>query len=44
MGPYYLSALVNLIGPAKKVSGNIVKGANKRMILVGSRRNKKFKR
>ena len=42
MGPYYLSALVNLIGPAKKVSGNIVKGANKRMILVGSRRNKKF--
>ena len=43
MGPYYLTALVNLLGPAKKVSGSIVKGINRRTIGIGSRKNKTFK-
>ena len=43
MGPYYLTALVNLLGPAKKVSGSIVKGVKKRSIGIGPRKNKTFK-
>ena len=43
MGPYYLTALVNLLGPAKKVSGSIVKGINRRTIGIGPRKNKTFK-
>ena len=43
MGPYYLTALVNLLGPAKKVSGSIIKGVKKRTIGIGSRKHKTFK-
>ena len=43
MGPYYLTALVNLIGPAKKVNGSIVNGVKRRTIGIGPRKNKKFK-
>jgi len=43
MGPYYLTALVTLLGPAKKVSGSIVKGVKKRSIGIGPRKNKTFK-
>ena len=43
MGPYYLTALVNLLGPAQKVSGSIVKGVKKRTIGIGPRKNKIFK-
>jgi len=43
MGPYYLTALVNLLGPAKKVSGSIIKGVKKRTIGIGPRKNKTFK-
>ena len=35
MGPYYLTALVNLLGPVKKVSGIIVRGVNYRKIGIG---------
>tara|TARA_B100000963_G_scaffold122197_1_gene106582 strand:- start:698 stop:1855 length:1158 start_codon:yes stop_codon:yes gene_type:complete len=43
MGPYYLTALVNLLGPAKKVSGSIFNGVKKRIIGIGPRKNKTFK-
>ncbi len=43
MGPYYLTALVNLLGPAKKVSGSIVDGKKTRTIGIGPKKNKKFK-
>ena len=43
MGPYYLTALVNLLGPAKEVSGSLMKGVKKRTIGVGPRKGKKFK-
>jgi len=43
MGPYYLTALVNLLGPAKKVSGSIVNGVKRRIIGIGPRKNKTFK-
>ena len=43
MGPYYLTALVNLLGPAKKVNGSIVNGVKRRTIGIGPRKNKKFK-
>ena len=43
MGPYYLTALVNLLGPAKKVTGSIVNGVKRRTIGIGARKNKKFK-
>ena len=43
MGPYYLTALVNLLGPAKKVSGSIVNGVKRRTIGIGPRKNKTFK-
>jgi len=43
MGPYYLTALVNLLGPAKKVTGSIIKGVKRRTIGIGPRKNKTFK-
>src|SRR6056300_1779821 len=43
MGPYYLTALVNLLGPAKKVTGSIVNGVKRRTIGIGPRKNKTFK-
>ncbi len=43
MGPYYLTALVNLLGPAKKVSGRIIRGVNYRKIGIGPKKGKKFK-
>ncbi len=43
MGPYYLTALVNLLGPAKEVSGSIMKGVKKRIIGIGPRKGKKIK-
>ena len=43
MGPYYITALVNLLGPAKKVSGSVLRGVNRRTIGIGPRKNKTFK-
>ncbi len=43
MGPYYLTALVNLLGPAKKISGTIMKGVKRRTIGIGPKKNKTFK-
>ena len=43
MGPYYLTALVNLLGPANEVSGSLMKGVKKRTIGIGPRKGKKFK-
>ena len=43
MGPYYLTALVNLLGPAKKVTGSIVNGVKRRTIGIGPKKNKTFK-
>ena len=43
MGPYYLTALVNLLGPAKKVTGSIVHGVKRRTIGIGPKKNKTFK-
>lgn len=43
MGPYYLTALINLLGPAKKVSGRIIKGIIYRKIGIGPKKGKKFK-
>ena len=43
MGPYYLTALVNLLGPVKKVSGSIINGVKRRTIGIGPRKNKTFK-
>ena len=43
MGPYYLTALVNLLGPAKQVSGSIMRGVKKRTIGIGSKKGRKFK-
>ena len=42
MGPYYLTALVNLLGPAKEVSGSLMRGIKKRTIGIGPRKGKKF--
>ena len=43
MGPYYLTALVNLLGPAKEVTGSIMRGVKKRIIGIGPKKGKKFK-
>ena len=43
MGPYYLTALVNLLGPAKEVTGSLMKGVKKRTIGIGPQKGKKFK-
>ena len=43
MGPYYFTALVNLLGPAKNVQGRSLKMFNEREIGIGSKKGKKFK-
>ena len=43
MGPYYLTAIVNLLGPAKKVTGSIMEGVKRRTIGIGPKKNKTFK-
>ena len=43
MGPYYLTALVNLLGPAKKVTSISTKSKKKRTIGVGPKKGKKIK-
>ena len=42
MGPYYLTALVNLLGPAKKVHGISTKVFNSRTIGIGPKKNSVF--
>ena len=42
MGPYYLTALVNLLGPAKEITSYSIKGMNKRIIGVGPKKGKSF--
>ena len=43
MGPYYLTALVNLIGPAKQVQGRCTKVFEEREIGIGPKKGQKFK-
>ena len=43
MGPYYLTALVNLLGPAKEVLSQSEKSKEKRVIGIGPKKGKKFK-
>ncbi len=43
MGPYYITALVNLLGPAKKVSGRIINGPKYRTIGIGPKKGRKFR-
>ena len=43
MGPYYLTALVNLLGPAREVTSISAKGVDKREIGIGPKKGKKFK-
>ena len=43
MGPYYLTALVNLLGPAKEVFSQSEKGISKRVIGIGPKKGKRFK-
>ena len=43
MGPYYLTALVNLLGPAKEVSSTSSKGVEKRTIGIGPNKGKNLK-
>jgi len=43
MGPYYLTTLVNLLGPAKEVTGSVMRGIKKRIIGIGPKKGKKFK-
>tara|TARA_Y100000591_G_scaffold324789_1_gene344721 strand:+ start:35 stop:1192 length:1158 start_codon:yes stop_codon:yes gene_type:complete len=42
MGPYYLTALVNLLGPAKSVHGISTKVFEKRVIGIGSKKGQEF--
>ena len=42
MGPYYLTALVNLLGPAQEVTSISSKGVDKRTIGIGPKKGKKF--
>ena len=42
MGPYYLTALVNLLGPAKEVFSQSEKGKEKRIIGIGPKKGKKL--
>jgi predicted dehydrogenase len=42
MGPYYLSALVNLLGPVARVSGVATSGADTRLTQVGPNRGTVF--
>ena len=43
MGPYYFTALVNLLGPAKQVQGKCIKVFDEREIGIGSKKGTKFK-
>ena len=43
MGPYYITALVNLLGPARKVTSTIIQGQKYRTIGIGPKKGKKFK-
>ena len=44
MGPYYLTALVNLLGPAKEVkAASLMRGASFRTIGIGPKKGKKIK-
>ena len=43
MGPYYLTALVNLLGPAKKVHGISTKVSNTRTIGIGPKKSTDFR-
>ncbi len=43
MGPYYLTALVNLLGPAKEVTGSFMNGVKYRVIGIGPKKGKKIK-
>ncbi len=43
MGPYYFTALVNLLGPAKQVQGRCLKVLNEREIGIGPKKGKTFK-
>ena len=43
MGPYYLTALVNLLGPAKKVTSISAKSKKKRIIGIGPKKGRKIK-
>ena len=42
MGPYYLTALVNLLGPAKRVHGISTKVLEKRIIGIGPKKDQEF--
>ena len=43
MGPYYFTALVNLLGPAKQVQGRCLKVSKEREIGIGPKKGKTFK-
>ena len=43
MGPYYLTALVNLLGPVQEVLSQSRNGKEKRVIGIGPKKGKKFK-
>ena len=43
MGPYYLTVLVNLLGPAKQVWGSLMWNKKKRIIGIGPRKGKSVK-
>ena len=43
MGPYYLTALVNLLGPAKQVQGRCTKVFEEREIGIGPKKGEMFK-
>ena len=43
MGPYYLTALVNLLGPAKQVWGSLMWNKKRRIIGIGPRKGKSIK-
>ena len=43
MGPYYFTALVNLLGPAKQVQGRCLKVFKERKIGIGPKKGKTFK-
>ena len=43
MGPYYLTALINLLGPAKQVWGSLMWNKKKRIIGIGPRKGKSLK-
>ena len=43
MGPYYLTALVNLLGPAKFVTSTYKNNTKKRIIGIGPKKGKKIK-